>query len=101
MTGEITLRGRVLPIGGIREKLLAARRAEIFKVLIPEANQKDLEEVPDNVLKGLEIVPVKHMDDVLSQALLGTTSEELFCGRESCLPLSVKLIKDEFRQQAQ
>ncbi len=101
MTGEITLRGRVLPIGGLREKLLAARRAQITKVLIPDGNEKDLEEVPDNVLKGMEIVSVKHMDDVLSEAILGTTPEELFCGKESCLPVSCKLMKDEFRQQAQ
>ncbi len=101
MTGEITLRGRVLPIGGIREKLLAARRALVTKVLIPEGNERDLEEVPENVLKGLEIIPVKNMDDVLSEAILGTTPEELFCGRENCLPLSSKLMKDEYRQQAQ
>jgi ATP-dependent Lon protease len=101
MTGEITLRGRVLPIGGIREKLLAARRARVKKVLIPEGNERDLEEVPDNVLKGLEIVPVKNMDDVLSQSILGTTPDELFCGRENCLPISAKLMKDEYRQQAQ
>ena len=101
MTGEITLRGRVLPIGGIREKLLAARRALITKVLIPEGNERDLEEVPENVLKGLEIVPVKTMDDVLSQAILGITPEELFCGRENCLPIASKLMKEEYRQQAQ
>jgi ATP-dependent Lon protease len=101
MTGEITLRGRVLPIGGIREKLLAARRARVKKVLIPEGNIRDLEEVPENVLKGLEIVPVKNMDDVLSESILGTTPEELFCGRENCLPVSSKLMKEEYRQQAQ
>ncbi|WP_045212955.1 endopeptidase La [Desulfonatronovibrio magnus] len=101
MTGEITLRGRILPIGGLREKLLAARRASVTKVLIPEGNEKDLEEVPENVLKGLEVIPVKHMDEVLSQALLGTTPEELFCGRENCLPVSAKLIKEEYRQPAQ
>ena len=101
MTGEITLRGRVLPIGGLREKLLAARRALVTRVLIPEGNERDLEEVPDNVLKGLEIITVKTMDDVLSEALLGTTSEELFCGRDNCLPLSSKLMKEEFRQHTQ
>ncbi|MFP4108852.1 MAG: S16 family serine protease, partial [Desulfonatronovibrio sp.] len=101
MTGEITLRGRVLPIGGLREKLLAARRAMITRVLIPDGNQKDLEEVPENVLKGLEVIPVKTMDDVLSEAILGTTPEELFCGRENCIPLSSRLMKDEYRPQAQ
>ncbi len=99
MTGEITLRGRVLPIGGIREKLLAARRAQVTKVLIPEGNEKDLEEVPENVLKGLEVVTVKTMDDVLSESILGTTPEELFCGRDSCLPLAAKLMKEEYRNQ--
>ena len=58
MTGEITLRGRVLPIGGLKEKLLAALRGGIKKVLIPEENAKDLAEIPDNVKSGLEIVPV-------------------------------------------
>nr|WP_305046730.1 endopeptidase La [Geoalkalibacter sp.] len=70
MTGEITLRGRVLAIGGVKEKLLAAKRAGITRVLIPEDNRKDLEEVPSGVLKALEIIPVGHMDQVLAQALL-------------------------------
>src|SRR5947207_4306933 len=69
MTGEITLRGRVLPIGGLKEKLLAALRAGIKKVIIPEENAKDLAEIPDNVKSGLEIVPVARMDDVLKHAL--------------------------------
>ncbi len=70
MTGEITLRGRVLPIGGLKEKLLAALRGGITKVLIPEENAKDLAEIPDNVKNALEIVPVDHLDDVLPHALL-------------------------------
>jgi ATP-dependent Lon protease len=70
MTGEITLRGRVLPIGGLKEKLLAALRGGIKKVLIPEDNAKDLAEIPDNVKSGLEIVPVARMDDVIKQALV-------------------------------
>ncbi|NNE22618.1 MAG: endopeptidase La [Rhizobiales bacterium] len=69
MTGEITLRGRVLPIGGLKEKLLAALRGGISKVLIPEENVKDLAEIPDNVKSGLEIVPVARMDDALKHAL--------------------------------
>lgn len=69
MTGEITLRGRVLPIGGLKEKLLAALRVGIKKVLIPEDNVKDLEEIPANVKKGLEIVPVRLIDEVLLHAL--------------------------------
>jgi ATP-dependent Lon protease len=70
MTGEITLRGRVLPIGGLKEKLLAALRGGIKKVLIPEENAKDLADIPDNVKNGLEIVPVSHADEVLKHALV-------------------------------
>src|SRR5215471_11686233 len=70
MTGEITLRGRVLPIGGLKEKLLAALRAGIKTVLIPSENEKDLAEIPDNVKKGLTIVPVKSVDDVMKLALV-------------------------------
>ncbi|MGA0562267.1 endopeptidase La [Ancylobacter sp. VNQ12] len=70
MTGEVTLRGRVLPIGGLKEKLLAALRAGIKKVLIPEENAKDLAEIPDNVKNALEIVPVSRMDEVLHHALV-------------------------------
>jgi ATP-dependent Lon protease len=69
MTGEITLRGRVLPIGGLKEKLLAALRGGIKKVLIPEENAKDLPEIPDNVKNGLEIVPVSRLGEVLEHAL--------------------------------
>ena len=70
MTGEITLRGRVLPIGGLKEKLLAALRGGIRTVLIPEDNVKDLAEIPDNVKSRLEIVPVKHVDQVIERALV-------------------------------
>ncbi|MFL0356978.1 endopeptidase La [Erythrobacter sp. GH1-10] len=69
MTGEVTLRGRVLAIGGLKEKLLAALRGGIKTVLIPEENVKDLAEIPDNVKEGLEIIPVSHVDQVLEQAL--------------------------------
>ncbi|MBT5239603.1 MAG: endopeptidase La [Rhodospirillaceae bacterium] len=69
MTGEITLRGRVLPIGGLKEKLLAALRGGITTVLIPKENEKDLEEIPDNVKRGLEIIPVTTADEVLEKAL--------------------------------
>ncbi len=69
MTGEVTLRGRVLPIGGLKEKLLAALRAGVKTVLIPADNEKDLAEIPDNVKRGLKIVPVAMIDDVLRQAL--------------------------------
>ncbi|MDF1607102.1 endopeptidase La [Hoeflea sp. YIM 152468] len=70
MTGEITLRGRVLPIGGLKEKLLAALRGGIKTVMIPEDNAKDLPEIPDNVKNGLEIIPVAKMGDVLRHALV-------------------------------
>jgi ATP-dependent Lon protease len=70
MTGEITLRGRVLPIGGLKEKLLAAMRGGIGTVLIPKENEKDLAEIPDNVKKGLTIIPVSDVDEVLRNALI-------------------------------
>jgi ATP-dependent Lon protease len=69
MTGEITLRGRVLPIGGLKEKLLAALRGGLKTVLIPKENEKDLAEIPDNVKRGLKIIPVATVDELLSQAL--------------------------------
>ncbi|MDQ2101426.1 endopeptidase La [Azospirillum isscasi] len=70
MTGEITLRGRVLPIGGLKEKLLAALRGGLKHVLIPKDNEKDLADIPDNVKRGLEIIPVSTVDDVLKHALV-------------------------------
>jgi len=69
MTGEVTLRGRVLPIGGLKEKLLAALRGGIRTVLIPAENEKDLAEIPASIKDGLEIVPVSHLDEVLARAL--------------------------------
>lgn len=74
MTGEITLRGRVLPIGGLKEKLLAASRGRIKTVLIPSENEKDLEDVPNNIKKNLKIIPVKTAIEVLKYALSGTVS---------------------------
>jgi len=71
MTGEITLRGRVLPIGGLKEKLLAALRGGLKTVLIPKENEKDLAEIPDNVKRGLKIIPVGTVDELLGQALAG------------------------------
>ncbi|HDM76020.1 MAG TPA: endopeptidase La [Deltaproteobacteria bacterium] len=84
MTGEITLRGRVLQIGGLKEKILAAHRGLIKKVLIPKENVKDLKEIPEKVLSEIEIEPVEHMDDVLEKALIrkprseSPESEEVF-----------------------
>ena len=69
MTGEVTLRGRVLPIGGLKEKLLAALRGGITKVLIPAENEKDLAEIPASIRDGLTVVPVSHVDEVLKEAL--------------------------------
>ena len=76
MTGEITLRGRVLPIGGLKEKLLAAHRAGIETVLVPEENRKDLKDVPESVLEQIAVIPVKHMDEVLRYALAHPQPEE-------------------------
>jgi ATP-dependent Lon protease len=70
MTGEISLRGRVLPIGGLKEKLLAALRGGIKTVLIPKENEKDLAEIPDNVKRGMQIIPVSTADEVLKHALI-------------------------------
>jgi ATP-dependent Lon protease len=70
MTGEITLRGRVLPIGGLKEKLLAAHRGGIKTVLIPKDNEKDLADIPDNVKRGIKIIAVKTVDEVLKHALI-------------------------------
>ncbi len=72
MTGEVTLRGRVLPIGGLKEKLLAALRGGIRKVLIPKENEKDLADIPDNVKRNIELVPVSSVEEVLEHALVST-----------------------------
>jgi ATP-dependent Lon protease len=69
MTGEITLRGRVLPIGGLKDKVLAAHRADIFTVVIPKENRKDLKDIPKKVLRVMKIIAVDHMDEVLRAAL--------------------------------
>ncbi|HEY1849711.1 MAG TPA: endopeptidase La [Candidatus Binataceae bacterium] len=78
MTGEITLRGRVLPIGGLKEKVLAAHRAGIKTILIPKDNAKDIDEIPQQVLKSVTILQVEHMDDVLRQALVLTDPDTFF-----------------------
>jgi len=94
MTGEITLRGRVLPIGGLKEKILAAHRGEITKVIIPFENKKDLEEIPARILRQVEIVPVEHMDEVLREALILKEGEELFAPEEQCEPFRVEFSED-------
>ncbi len=78
MTGEITLRGRVLPIGGLKEKIIAAHRSGIKKVLIPKDNEKDLKDIPASVLRQLEIVPVEHMDEVLLHAVICEEGDVMF-----------------------
>jgi len=78
MTGEITLRGRILPIGGLKEKILAAHRGGIKKVIIPKENEKDIKDIPSSILKQIDIVLVEHMDDVLSPALILTEGDTLF-----------------------
>ena len=78
MTGEITLRGRVLPIGGLKEKILAAHRGGIKKIIIPKENEKDLKDIPATISKQLEIVTVEHMDEVLPHALVLSPGETLY-----------------------
>jgi ATP-dependent Lon protease len=78
MTGEITLRGHVLPIGGLKEKILAAHRGGIKKVLIPTYNEKDMHEIPTSILKQIDIVPVAHMDEVLAHTLILGENDTLF-----------------------
>jgi ATP-dependent Lon protease len=85
MTGEITLRGRVMPIGGLKEKILAAHRNNITTVLVPKENRKDLREIPRRVLKTLRVVLVEHMDDVLREAMLFPNPDELFGQRRALI----------------
>jgi ATP-dependent Lon protease len=85
MTGEITLRGRVLPIGGLKEKILAAHRGRVKRVIIPEENRKDLAEIPGKILKALEIITVEHMDDVLKNALVLEDPNALFVEPETVM----------------
>ncbi len=101
MTGEITLRGEVLPIGGLKEKLLAAHRGGITTVIIPKDNEKDLAEVPENVTKGLTIKPVKWIDEVLEIALesmpIPLTEEEYEDSAEEAVERTVAESEDELR----
>jgi ATP-dependent Lon protease len=99
MTGEITLRGRVLPIGGLKEKILAAHRGEIKKVLIPIENRKDLDEIPARILRQIEIVPVENMDQVLKEALILQEGEELFAPEDQCEPFKIEYCVEAKPQQ--
>ena len=93
MTGEITLRGRVLPIGGLKEKLLAAHRGNLKTVIIPKDNEKDLADVPANVLKALEIVSVDHMDEVMKVALVAADELQRHEEREEEASVSLPSIQ--------
>ncbi|HWA76536.1 MAG TPA: endopeptidase La [Polyangiaceae bacterium] len=96
MTGEITLRGRVMPIGGLKEKLLAAHRNQITTVLIPKENRKDLKEIPRRVLRALRIVLVDHMDDVLREALAFENPDEMFGPRRGLIEYrNGELVQDD------
>ena len=86
MTGEITLRGRVLPIGGLKEKMLAAHRGGIQKVIIPKENEKDLKDIPKLVTRQMEVVTVEHMDEVLGHALVLDSGECLFTNDDMPIP---------------
>jgi len=90
MTGEITLRGRVLPIGGLKEKILAAHRGGVTKVLIPFENKKDIEEIPKRILKRVELNLVEHMDQVLREALVPEDDTEIFAPEGECQPFCLK-----------
>ena len=78
MTGEVTLRGRVLAIGGLREKVLAAHRGRIKTVIIPKENEKDIKDIPKEILKDLKVILVDHVDQVLVNALDIKSAKELF-----------------------
>ena len=86
MTGEITLRGRVLPIGGLKEKILAAHRGGVTKVLIPMDNKKDMADIPKKILRKVELVPVEHADEVLKEALVLEEGQELFAPEADVQP---------------
>jgi len=92
MTGEITLRGRVLPIGGLKEKILAAHRGGIEKVIVPLENKRDIEEIPKRILKRIELVLVEHMDEVLKEALVLDKDQDLFAPLEECEPICIESI---------
>jgi ATP-dependent Lon protease len=96
MTGEITLRGRVLTIGGLKEKILAAHRGGVKKIIVPKENEKDLKDIPTTVLKAIEIVLVEHMDEVLPHALILEEGDTLF--KEHDMPFEM-MAKDVDQDQ--
>jgi ATP-dependent Lon protease len=100
MTGEITLRGRVLPIGGLKEKILAAHRGGVRKVLMPFENKKDIEEIPKKILKKVELILVKHMDEVLKESLITEPGTEIFAPKEECRPFRIEDISKPEKESA-
>jgi ATP-dependent Lon protease len=95
MTGEITLRGRVLPIGGLKEKVLAAHRGGIKKVIIPKENEKDLKEIPVSISKQIDILSVEHMDEVLALALIVAPGQQIFQHLDISLDIAGKCAPKE------
>jgi ATP-dependent Lon protease len=86
MTGEITLRGKILPIGGVKEKLLAAHRAGITHIILPRDNEKDLADIPENVLNALNVKMVETMDEVFESALTGPVPKHAVTDEDSAEP---------------
>ena len=99
MTGEISLRGNVLPIGGLKEKALAAHRAGIFNIIIPADNEKDLEDIPKSIAKVMTFYPVKHIDEVLRHALYLDDPTQLFTGPRSGFELDLLYHPDEEEEE--
>ncbi|OGQ93031.1 MAG: endopeptidase La [Deltaproteobacteria bacterium RIFOXYA12_FULL_61_11] len=98
MTGEITLRGRVLPIGGLKEKLMAAQRARMKSVCVPKDNRKDIKEIPKPIISGLQLVFVDHMDEVMAHALDFTGREELLKNFDLTVPSSLAASKSDLAE---
>ena len=85
----------MLPIGGLKEKVLAAHRGLVNRVIIPEDNMKDIEEIPKRILKKVELLPVAHMDDVLKKALVLTEGEEFFAPQDQCEPFCLDALQEQ------
>ena len=100
MTGEITLRGRVLPIGGLKEKILAAHRGNIKTILIPKENEKDLKDIPPKILKELEMIPVGHMDEVLKNALVLKNPDLLFKQKKDKVDVSDSVVQSKTKSKS-
>ncbi len=99
MTGEITLRGNVLPIGGLKEKALAAHRAEICEILLPKDNEKDIEEIPKSIAKDMKFHPVGHIDEVLKHALCIDNPEAFYERAQGTRPFDLDEVMELMRAQ--